>query len=313
MPVGPEQHDSSTFHVELLARCAALEARLRDLEAELEHTHRLAMLGTIVGSIAHEINNILTPVVSYAALAKMYPADAALAAKALDRASSGASRAAAIAASILDMARSPTEGDASPTTDVAASVEQVLCSTGHREGGGRVEVVVEVEAGCKAAIEPIALQQVLMNLVLNAGHAMERAGGCETGNDGGHGVEGRAIRPEVSDGKGTHADRADASTSDRLTVRGSTWNLPTGEHRVRIEVEDTGCGMDVVALGRVFEPFVSERGTYGPVGTGLGLSTSRQLIERAGGTIDVRSEAGTGTVFIVDLPSAAGVRVRNSA
>jgi len=285
-----EQFDvSSMFHEQLLERCRALEDRLKDIEAELEHSHRLAMLGTIVGSIAHEINNILTPVVSYAELARMHPEDAELAAKALDRAASGASRAASIAASILDLVRSTSEEIEIPSADIASAVEHTLLCTGQRDSGC---VTVEVEPGCAAAIEPIALQQVLLNLMLNASRALERK------KSGG-----------VSESSGV------AGSAGQLTVRGSTWNTPTGEHWVRIEVEDTGCGMDAQTLGRVFEPFVSHAGASdaGRVGTGLGLSTSRQLIERFKGTIAAKSQVGVGTVFTIELPASRGAQSRKSA
>ena len=93
------------FHVELAQRCESLQARLHQLEQELEHTHRLATLGTIVGSIAHEFNNLLTPVISYAELAKLHPDDRELSEKALDRASAGAEHASQIASAILDLVR----------------------------------------------------------------------------------------------------------------------------------------------------------------------------------------------------------------
>ena len=85
---------------------------------------------------------------------------------------------------------------------------------------------------------------------------------------------------------------------------------------VRIEVEDDGCGMDERTLERIFEPFISGGNTESsdPPGTGLGLSTSLQLVERFGGTIAVRSQVGSGTVFTITLPRAASEgEVRKSA
>ena len=85
---------------------------------------------------------------------------------------------------------------------------------------------------------------------------------------------------------------------------------------VRIEVEDDGCGMDERTLERIFEPFISggSNESSDPPGTGLGLSTSLQLVERFGGTIAVRSQVGAGTVFTITLPCAASEgEVRKSA
>lgn len=282
-----DQHEEMPrFHVELLDRCASLEERVKEVEAELEHSHRLAMLGTIVGSIAHEINNVLTPVVSYAELARLHPEDAELSRKALERAAAGASQAASIASSILDLVRSPNVADEALSADVAAAIEHTLLCTGQSKGNGAISVVVEVQPGCAAQIEPVALQQVLLNLFLNAERAMERTD-----------VEQSGLR-----------DR-------QLVLRGSTWNSDANGLRVRIEVEDSGCGMDDVTLAGVFEPFVSRGGASasGRVSTGLGLSTSRQLVERFGGKISARSQVGKGSVFSIDLPAAATAQTRKSA
>ena len=283
MPDRDDQADAArAFRVEPLERCDALRDRLREIEAELEHTHRLAMLGTLVGSIAHEINNILTPVVSYAELAKLHPDDAELGAKALARASAGAEQAARIARAILDLARRAEDAggqDAPPEADIAATIDQVLLCMTRDPGRDAPAIRVQVEPGCAAAIDSTALQQVLLNLLLNAIRAIGSGGG-------------------------------------RIDVRGSTWNSPGGDAMVRVEVEDEGCGMDERTLERIFEPFVSGRSgeTSGPPGTGLGLSTSRQLIERFGGTIAARSQVGTGTMFTITLPRAASDgAVRKSA
>ena len=85
----------------LVRQVDLLSARLADLQATLDHQERLATLGTIAGMIAHEFNNILTPVCSYAQMALDSPDDAALARKALERSLTGAERAAKIAGAIL--------------------------------------------------------------------------------------------------------------------------------------------------------------------------------------------------------------------
>ena len=286
MPDRDDQADAAgAFPVEPLECCRALQDRLREIEAELEHTHRLAMLGTLVGSIAHEINNILTPVVSYAELAKLHPDDAELGAKALARASAGAEQAARIARAILDLARRAeydSGPDEPPRADIAATIDRVLLCMAREPGRDAPAIRVEVEPGCTAAIDPTTLQQVLLNLLINATRAIGTGGGSE----------------------------------GRIDVRGSTWNSPGREAMVRIEVEDDGCGMDERTLERIFEPFISGGSSQSsdPPGTGLGLSTSRQLVERFGGTIAVRSQVGTGTVFTITLPCAAGEgEVRKSA
>ena len=93
--------DAPTAADEALEYLEQAAGTLQDLHGDMEHVHRLATLGTLAASIAHEINNILTPVLGYAQLAKSDPGDADLQAKALDRAIAGVEAASTIAAAIL--------------------------------------------------------------------------------------------------------------------------------------------------------------------------------------------------------------------
>lgn len=106
--------DSSRAGADALQEIERLQARVRELERDIERQHRLATLGTIAGLIAHEFNNILTPMLSYAQMALARPEDADLARRALERSSAAAERAGRIASAILDLVR-----DEQPVAPVA--------------------------------------------------------------------------------------------------------------------------------------------------------------------------------------------------
>src|SRR5215468_6918918 len=93
---------------DLLAKLAEVESQLATLRAELERSQRLAMLGTVAAMVAHEVNNLMTPIATYAQLAQANPSDAPLVAKALERANAGAQQASRIATSILALSKPET-------------------------------------------------------------------------------------------------------------------------------------------------------------------------------------------------------------
>src|SRR6185369_5603381 len=99
---------------QLFANFQQLEAQLQQVRESLTHSHRLATLGTIASIIAHEYNNILTPVVSYAQLALAKPGDQELMKKAVEKALAGAERAAHISSSLLGFAREADQRHAAP-------------------------------------------------------------------------------------------------------------------------------------------------------------------------------------------------------
>lgn len=305
----------------------AATAELESLRASLEHAQRLATLGTLTGLIAHEFNNILTPVMSYAQLALEKPADAALARKALERAADGSERAARIAAAILSFARQEpvrstgnigaanghaadagAETVRSPSgsipfggvvehevTRVADAIERALACLARDPKKDGIELTVNVPEELAVRMRPIALQQVLLNLVLNARKAMAAGGGRLS-------ISARAEshRP-MPEGVGGAQGAAEKAGGD-----GSGW--------LRIEVADSGCGMSPELLARVFDPFVSgEPGGVsggggaqgvGPSGSGLGLALCRRLVDQVGGTLWATSSPGRGSVFVLGLPVA---------
>lgn len=259
----------------LVDRVDELQRRVRELEGDLDRTHRLATLGTLAGSIAHEFNNILTPVLSYAQMALAAPHDRAMMAKALQKAVDGTEKAAQVASAMLGFIRD----DSSPGwADVGEVVSDALVCLGRdtpNKDGIRHKVIVP--AGMRALIRSVALQQVVMNLVLNAIQAMKPQGGT---------LEIAAVE------------------------LGSTWNSEgngsgASGSRLEIRVSDTGRGIPPEVRSRLFQPLVSSRHEgQTRQGTGLGLSICRRLVEEAGGVIEAQAREGGGTTFRIELPMA---------
>ncbi|MCK4873899.1 MAG: hypothetical protein KAS72_14355 [Phycisphaerales bacterium] len=159
---------------QLLGRLVHIEGELGTLDRQVAHANRLASLGTITGIIAHELNNILTPVMSYAQLALANPDDEQLVHKALQRAFEGSERASHIVSAILGFVR---DTDQREDADVAHALQEAmrcLARDPHKDG---FELVSEIEPNCRVAIAPVLLAQILMNLILNAYQAMSRGKG----------------------------------------------------------------------------------------------------------------------------------------
>jgi len=264
-----------------------LTRELFELRREVEHMHRLSLAGRVAGTLAHEFNNILTPIMNYAEMALASPEDQGLARKALERALAGSSHASRVATSILTLVSGSeemfhVEHCAHASCDVASAAEEaVACLSRPPERDG-VELRVEVEPGLRVATDEIVVSQVLLNLMLNAVEAM-RPGGGELS------VRARALDSES----------------------------------VSIEVSDTGRGIPAERVERAFEPFSTfdrvmsdnlSGGTEGRSrGVGLGLTICRNLVERAGGEIALESAVGEGTRLRIRLPRCLEGALRGAA
>lgn len=314
-------------------RLAELEGQVGELEEVLARSHRLMTLGTIVASIAHELNNILTPVMSYAELARLHPEDSGLRERALLRIEQGAARASGITTAILGFV-GPGGGEGGQTCEVGEAVVGALQCLARDPGADGIEVVIEVPGGLVGGMERTRLQHVVLNLVLNARRAMSEGGGRLTirawrggdwqatpaGMEGGGRVESSALKAQSSQHEGRGGDLSSESSDSRFEWSDVRVEEPGGDGEwVVVEVSDTGCGMDVGTMGRLFRAFGGRereqrdntstqsrgsrqgQGSRGG-GTGLGLAICRRLVEDAGGVIAAWSKVGGGTVFRVVLP-----------
>ncbi len=278
------------------------------LDAALTHTHRLATLGTLTGMIAHEFNNILTPVLSYAQMALEAPADRALSHKALEKAAAGAQRAAHIAEAILELSREcHSTAAVADSCDVATACRAAFGCLAREPRKDGIELQLRLSGAPAVAIRPVSLQQVLLNLIINARKAVLAAPLASP----------RAIT--VSAGM---VDRiAHAAIKSSIMCYISTGQTPpapaaTAGAWVEITVADTGCGIDPSVLSRLFEPWVTRdhaaaddhaaaSDTLVARGTGLGLAMCAELVRSAGGWMWARSTPGQGATVGVVLPAAA--------
>ena len=259
---------------ELMDRLLEAEQRLVAVQHEVEHLHRLAMVGTLAAGVVHEINNALTPLLSYAQLAIAAPGDAELCRQVAQKAVNAIDRVTQITDSILGYVR-PEDEDATASADVSACIDEVFSCLATPAGQDRVEVVVEAPTDCRVRMRPVALQQVLMNLVLNAREAMATQGGGRL-----------TIRAECSPW----------NTGSRVAAAGTSG----GAALVRIFVEDTGPGIQPELFEQLFRPFVTG-GKAHRKGNGLGLAVCERLVGRADGRIWAEAGAERGAVFVVEL------------
>lgn len=202
-------------------RLTELEAEVGELERMLARSHRLVTLGTIVASIAHELNNILTPVMSYAELAQQHPDDAGLRDRAMSRIASGVSRASGITSAILAFAGARGAEGGGLACDVGEAVESAMRCMARDPASDGIDVRVDVPCELTAAMDQTALSHIVLNLILNARRAMKKGGGRLTirawrggkWNETPAGMEGggwkESPRPSEAKGRIAEGHRAD--------------------------------------------------------------------------------------------------------
>ncbi len=255
-----------------MRQLAETQRQIDGLREQLLESQRLATIGTIAAVIAHEFNNLLTPIVSYSQYAlqsaKSPTPDMPLIIKALTKAFGSAEKAGRICASMLSLAR----GESSPTAvSVQKIVDEALLVLARDPQKDGIALRVQIQPDLHVQGDSVQLEQVLLNLLINARQAMLGRGGA-------------------------------------LTIKAAT----VDEHEARLQVIDTGQGIPEKLLPRIFEPFFSTKGTSADSqvhGTGLGLAICKDIVQHHKGRIEVESQVGKGTTFNVYLPAAKGPAV----
>jgi PAS domain S-box-containing protein len=247
----------------------------RGLEQQLLHSQKMDAVGQLAGGVAHDFNNLLMVISSYAELLADSIGGNAKAQYQAAEILKAARRAAGLTRQLLAFSRkqvlSPRIMD---LNTVLADIGRML----PRLIGEDIQVEIRPGASLwKVKADPVQVEQVIMNLAVNARDAMPR---------GGH------LVLETSNAQ-----------LDEEYARRHVGVLP-GEH-VRLTVSDTGCGIAADILPRIFEPFFTTKELS--KGTGLGLPTVYGIVKQSGGSIWVYSEVDHGTVFKVYLPRAASV------
>jgi signal transduction histidine kinase len=243
--------------------------RMRAEEA-LRQAQKIEAVGQLAGGVAHDFNNLMSVVAGYAQLLKRdLPPDHRGHAR-LEQIHKAVDRAASLTHQLLAFSRKQVlEPKVLDLSAVVVNVEGML----RRLIGEHIQLVMLFDREVALArVDPGQMEQVIVNLAVNARDAMP-GGGCLT----------------------LETAHAELDASFARTHPGAS----AGPH-VLLAVSDTGHGMDAATLSRIFEPFFTtkEQGK----GTGLGLSTVYGIVKQSGGYIDVASEPGRGTTFEIYLP-----------
>jgi PAS domain S-box-containing protein len=242
---------------------------------QLCQTQRLESLGVLAGGIAHDFNNLLVAIMGNASLARDVLPPSATAIPLIQNVLTACQRAALLTRRLLAYA-----GKDRPTTTLTnlSTLVHELGSLLHASVPRLVTISLELEDDLPLVLADEAqLQQVVMNLVINAAEAI----------------------PEHTTGTVTITTRRRESLSDDPRCAAGPV-IDTANVYVELSVRDTGCGMDPATQARVFDPFYTTKFT----GRGLGLSAVLGIVGAHGGTITLNSVPGEGSCFAVLLPAS---------
>jgi len=255
-------------HTDISERKRAEEERAR-LQAELFQAQKLEAIGTLAGGVAHDFNNILGGILGRLSLLRLDLGEESPHQGELQEMMALVERGADLARQLLGFARRG-KYDARPL-DLARVVEKTSAMFGRTRRDITIQLDLAPELPA-VVMDHTQLEQVLLNLFLNAGQAMQ---------DGGR-LLLRAAPVRLSDAE---------TVLHGLAVRPF----------VRLVVADTGVGMDAATRARIFEPFFTTKAPG--QGTGLGLASAYGILKHHGGLIEVDSEPGAGTTFTLLLPA----------
>ncbi len=238
------------------------EAEQQRLKEKAEMSSRLAAVGEMAAGIAHEINNPLTGVLGFSELVLQQDLPPIIK-EDVQIIAEGSRRIADIIKRMLTFARQMTP------VKTKSDLNKIIDNTLDLRGYVLLTAGIQVEKKCDPTlawmvVDPSQMQQVFLNLMINAEHAIKKTG-----------------RP------------------GKLTITSEM----IGD-KVRITFSDNGVGIEKEILPKLFQPFFTTKGPN--EGTGLGLSLSRSIIVEHGGTLEVESEFGKGSSFIIELPLSLG-------
>lgn len=238
------------------------------LEKQLRHTQKMEAIGTLAGGVAHDFNNVLTPIMGYTEIIRLKMKQDGFSDKAvydyLEEILKAAKRAKSLVEQVLTFSRSMEKKAVLQyihpiVKEVMKLMRSTLPST--------IVIQEQVDEHCgRVFIDPVQIHQVLINLCTNASHAMAGQHGTLKVKLG--------LAPQSGDGK--------------------EW--------LELNVADTGCGIEEEDLERIFEPYFTTKEKTS--GTGMGLAMVHGIVSRQGGFVKVESEIGKGSNFRVFLPVA---------
>jgi signal transduction histidine kinase len=249
----------------------ATEEALRKSEEELRHSQKMEAVGRLAGGVAHDFNNLLTAIIGYAELIATRSSSNSLAKQNAELIRKAGEQAAALTRQLLAFSRKQIlQPKVIDLNALVVEMERLL----RRVIGERFDLQSHPDAdNGRVKADPSQLEQVVLNLGVNARDAMPRGGKL-------------IIRTENV-------------TLDRKKAQQLSASLSPGEY-VMLSVTDTGAGMDEETMSHIFEPFFTTKGPG--KGTGLGLATVYGIVRQTGGGISVESDVGKGSTFRIYLP-----------
>ncbi|MBN1606117.1 MAG: PAS domain-containing protein [Polyangiaceae bacterium] len=257
--------------VERFSTIARDRTRERDLEEQFRQAHKMEAIGRLAGGIAHDFNNLISAITGFTEMASLQLDAGHPAVKDLEQVQLAADRAASLTRQLLAFGRKqilqPRVMDLNATLrDMLPMLRRLLDDS--------IEISMLLPSSAVSIkADPNQIQQILLNLVVNARDAMP-SGGVVT-------IETQSVTLDS------------AHTARKLDLKPGRYAM--------IAVSDTGSGMDDATRARIFEPFFTTKGAG--KGTGLGLSTVFGIVQQSGGSIWVYSELGQGTTFRISFPS----------
>ena len=236
------------------------------METQLRHAQRMEAVGQLAGGIAHDFNNLLTVILGHGHALKNESLSASEAAESVQEILASGQRAADLTRQLLTFSRRQVFNPR--VLDLNLMIGD-LCRMLRRILGSNITIELQLSGEPMQVRADLGmLEQVLMNLTVNARDAMPEGGKLKL-----------------------HTGRV------RLPAPGSSATL---KDVVRLVVTDTGCGMEPETLQRIFEPFFTTKDVGR--GTGLGLATVQTIVDQHEGWLSVSSKAGQGTTFAIYLP-----------
>ena len=241
---------------------------LRRAQAETMRGEKLASVGLLASGVAHELNNPLTGILTFSHLVRQKMPDKSPDAEDMDLVIRETKRCAAIIKRLLDFAREKhPEKKFADINQVIEDTVRIVERPAHLRD---IEITLDLDRTLPPIwIDADQIKQVVMNMVVNAQHAVEEQGSIA-----------------ITTRRAMHAQPGALS--------------PEPVPMVEIAIVDTGCGIPEKNLRRIFDPFFTSKDVG--KGTGLGLSVSHGIVEAHGGLIEVRSKVGEGSTFSVFLP-----------
>lgn len=237
---------------------------VRRLKDQLYHAEKLASIGLLVSGVAHEINNPLTGTIAYTELLSMKVADESIKAE-LKKILDSAERCKKIVDNLLTFSRQRTPSKS--LESINDIIDRAVDLRSYWLKSNNIQIVREYDPASTVFVDSQQIQQVVLNLLLNAEQAI--AGSGQT--------------------KGVITFRTRSNKESR---------------RVSIQVIDSGPGVPLKVASKIFDPFFTTKPVG--VGTGLGLSISHGIVTEHGGTISFHNAEGGGAVFTIELPTGTG-------